>query len=138
MQKLYTTSATVEGGGRNGHVKSADGILDVDVRMPKELGGAGGATNPEQLFAAGYAACFDGAVNLIARTRKLAVHDTSVTANVTIGKVEDGTFELAVSLDVKIPGVAPEVAREIAEAAHQVCPYSKATRGNIAVELHVI
>jgi Ohr subfamily peroxiredoxin len=138
MQKLYTTSATVEGGGRNGHVKSSDGILDLDVRMPKELGGSGGATNPEQLFAAGYAACFDSAVNLVARTRKIAVRDTSVTANVTMGKVEDGTFALAVSLDVKIPGVSREAAQEIVEAAHQVCPYSKATHGNIEVELSVV
>lgn len=139
MQKLYTATVSVEGGGRNGHIQSSDGVLNLDVRMPKELGGSGEhATNPEQLFAAGYAACFDSAVNLVARTRRIRVTDTSVTADVTIGKVEDGTFELAVVLNVKIPGIAYDAAREIAEAAHQVCPYSKATRGNIDVELNVV
>ncbi|MFB5191917.1 organic hydroperoxide resistance protein [Alicyclobacillus fastidiosus] len=139
MQKLYTATVSVEGGGRNGHIRSSDGVLNLDVRMPKELGGSGEhATNPEQLFAAGYAACFDSAVNLVARTRRIRVTDTSVTADVTIGKVEDGTFELAVVLNVKIPGISYDAAREIAEAAHQVCPYSKATRGNIDVELNVV
>ncbi|EPZ46069.1 organic hydroperoxide resistance protein [Alicyclobacillus acidoterrestris] len=138
MQNLYTATATVQGGGRNGHVTSSDGMLDLDVRMPKELGGAGGATNPEQLFAAGYAACFDSAVNLVARSKKIAVKDTSVTAHTTIGKEDDGTFALSVRLDVKIPGVSQETAQEIVEAAHQVCPYSKATRGNIEVQLNVL
>lgn len=139
LEKLYTAHATVTGGGRNGHIKSSDGVLDFDVRMPKELGGSGGAyTNPEQLFAAGYAACFDGALNLVIRTQKVTAGTTSVTANVSIGKNESGGFGLAVKLQVSIPDVDKQLAQELLEKAHQVCPYSNATRGNIDVELELI
>lgn len=133
MKPLYTAAVTVHG-GREGHVKSEDGILDFDVRSPKELGGSGErATNPEQLFAAGYAACFDSALNLVLSKEKKKV-DTSVTANVTIGKDEtDGGFKLAVRLDVSIPDLSKEETEHFVQKAHATCPYSKATRGNIEV-----
>ncbi|MGO4291344.1 organic hydroperoxide resistance protein [Chitinophaga sp. RAB17] len=138
IEKLYTAQATATG-GRNGHVKSSDGVLDLDVRMPKELGGSGGAySNPEQLFAAGYAACFDSALNLVIRTQKVTTGTTTVIANVSLGKNDNGGFGLAVKLQVAIPGVDPEVGKELIEKAHQVCPYSNATRGNIEVELALI
>lgn len=138
IEKLYTAEATAEG-GRNGKVKSSDGVLDLEVRMPKELGGGGGAyTNPEQLFAAGYAACFDSALNLVIRTGKVQTGETKVTAQVSIGKNGNGGFGLAVKLEVSIPDVAPDVAQSLIEKAHQVCPYSNATRGNIEVELTVV
>lgn len=138
IEKLYTAQATATG-GRNGHVKSSDGVLDLDVRMPKELGGSGGAySNPEQLFAAGYAACFDSALNLVIRTQKVTTGTTTVIANVSLGKNDNGGFGLAVKLQVAIPGVDQEVGKELIEKAHQVCPYSNATRGNIEVELALI
>jgi Ohr subfamily peroxiredoxin len=139
MEALYTAKVTAEG-GRNGRVVSSDGVIDLEVKMPKGLGGPGGeATNPEQLFAAGYAACFDGALNLVIRKKRLKeVESTKVTANVSIGKDTDGGFALAVQLDVQITGVDKNTAQELLEAAHQVCPYSKATRGNIDVVLHVV
>lgn len=137
MEKLYTTKATATG-GRNGHVKSADGALDVDVRVPKEMGGAAGTyLNPETLFAGGYAACFDSALNHIARLEKITVGTTTVTADVSIGKKEDGGFTLAVVLEVEIPGVDRAVAEELTKKAHAVCPYSNATKGNIDVQLIV-
>jgi osmotically inducible protein OsmC len=138
LEKLYT--ATVKAaGGRDGKVVSSDNILNLDVRMPKELGGGGGAaTNPEQLFAAGYAACFESALNLVCRTKRIKVEATEVTAHVTIGKESDGGFGLEVKLDIAIRGVEAAVAKELIEAAHQVCPYSKATRGNIKVELNLV
>lgn len=135
MKPLYTASATASG-GRDGHVKSEDGILDFEVSTPKELGGPGGdVPNPELLFAAGYAACFDSALNLVLRKAGKKVQ-TSVTSNVTIGKdEEDGGFKLAVRLDVSIPELDAEEAKKFAEEAHQTCPYSKATRGNIDVTI---
>ncbi|GGB80648.1 organic hydroperoxide resistance protein [Flavobacterium suaedae] len=137
MKTLYQTSATVTG-GRNGHVKSHDGVLDVKVRIPKEMGGEGGATNPEQLFAAGYAACFDSALNLIINKEKVETTSSSeVTATVAIGPNDDGGYQLAVKLTAKIPGVEKEKAQELIEKAHAVCPYSNATRGNIEVELEI-
>lgn len=137
MEKLYTAQATATG-GRNGQVKSSDGVLDIEVRMPKALGGGKeGYTNPEQLFAAGYAACFDSALNLIIGNAKVQAGTTSVTADVSIGKIENGGFGLAVKLNANIPGVTEDVAKELIEKAHQVCPYSNATRGNIEVELTV-
>ncbi|GAB3803952.1 organic hydroperoxide resistance protein [Spirosoma humi] len=137
LQSLYTAHATATG-GRDGHVTSSDNVLDLDVRTPRELGGSGGAySNPEQLFAAGYAACFDSALNLVARMAKVKTGITTVTADVSIGKLDTGGFGLAVTLDVNVPGVDQAVAEELVEKAHQVCPYSNATRGNIPVTLTV-
>jgi osmotically inducible protein OsmC len=139
MQILYTTSVAATKGGRTGHVKSIDGYLNLPLAMPKELGGPGGeGTNPEQLFAAGYAACFHSALQLVARMRRITLGESEVTAHVSIGKEQDGGFALEAALEVNLPGVASDVAKELIEAAHQVCPYSKATRGNIKVTLHVI
>ncbi|WP_374163857.1 organic hydroperoxide resistance protein [Arcticibacter sp. MXS-1] len=137
MDTLYRTKATATG-GRNGHVESADGALNVDVRVPKEMGGPAGTNlNPETLFAAGYAACFDSALAHVARTEKLQTGTTKVTAEVGIGKLEDGGFGLAVKLEVEVPGLDKAEAEELVRKAHQVCPYSNATRGNIEVELVV-
>ncbi|MFD7520926.1 organic hydroperoxide resistance protein [Paenibacillus chitinolyticus] len=138
MEHLYTAVATAQG-GRNGKVTSDDGVLNLEVKMPKELGGPGGAaTNPEQLFAAGYAACFDSALNLVMRQKQIR-SETQVTAHVTIGKdAEDGGFKLAVELQVSIPGVEMGTANELVAAAHHVCPYSKATRDNIDVFIDVV
>ncbi|PBJ15842.1 organic hydroperoxide resistance protein [Flavobacterium sp. ACN6] len=137
MKTLYTTSVTAKG-GRNGQVKSENGILDLEVRMPKALGGADdNFTNPEMLFAAGYAACFDSALNLIISKSKIETGETSVTAQVSIGQNQDGGFGLAAVLDVNIPGVSIEQAQELTEKAHQICPYSNATRSNIEVKLTV-
>lgn len=138
MSKLYTASVTASG-GRNGKVKSSDGLLELDVRMPKELQGPGGATNPEQLFAAGYAACFDSALNLVIRMKRLTgVQETEVTAHVSLGKNADQGFDLSAVLEINIVGVTQQQAEELVFAAHQVCPYSRATRGNIDVKLNVI
>ncbi|SFI70655.1 peroxiredoxin, Ohr subfamily [Paenibacillus sp. UNC496MF] len=138
MQNLYTADVTVTG-GREGKLASSDGLLNLELRMPKELGGAGGAgTNPEQLFAAGYAACFESALNLVCRMQKVKVEGTEVRGRVTIGKDDDGGFALAVQLDVTLKGIEQAQAQELAQAAHQVCPYSKATRGNIPVDIRVV
>jgi osmotically inducible protein OsmC len=139
MQPLYTASATAVG-GRQGSVRSSDGVLDLGLAFPKELGGPGGhATNPEQLFAAGYAACFGNAMMRVARERKAPLQTSSVTAHVGIGRGEDGYFRLRVDLDVSAPGRAREEVEEIARIAHEeVCPYSHATRGNIAVGIRVV
>ncbi|WP_028846410.1 organic hydroperoxide resistance protein [Thermocrispum agreste] len=137
MEPVYTAQATATGAGRDGAVSTSDYRLKVDLSVPKELGGGGGeGTNPEQLFAAGYAACFHGALQLVARRRKVRIEGSSVTAEVGIGPDGEG-YGLAVTLTVGVPGVDADVARELAEAAHQVCPYSRATRGNIDVELRV-
>lgn len=138
MKKLYTANATATG-GREGRTKSDDGVLDFKVEIPKEMGGRGGSfTNPEQLFAAGYAACFDSALNLVARTQKIKLKDTKVTASVSIGQNDDGGFSLAVDLSVSIPQIERETAQKLLEQAHQVCPYSNATRGNIEVNLSLV
>ena len=137
MKPLYTAEATAEG-GRTGHVRSSDGIIDLDLRMPKSLGGPGGAgTNPEQLFAAGYSACFESALRLVARMKKVALDKGTVTAHVTIGSTDGGGFGLAVELHAAFPGHPREQIEELVHAAHQVCPYSVATRGNIEVKLVV-
>ncbi len=134
---MYTIGATATG-GRNGHVKSENGILDLEVRHPKALGGANDDyANPEMLFAAGYAACFDSALNLVIQKSNAKTGTTSVKANVSIGQTDNGGFGLAVTLDINIPEVDMEEAKSLAEKAHQVCPYSNATRGNIEVELNV-
>lgn len=138
MEILYVAKVSVEG-GRNGHVKSDDGVIDMDVRMPKGLGGEGGAfTNPEQLFAAAYASCYDGALNLVARMEKVKHQGTKVTANVAIGRESDGGLGLSVVLDIEINGVEKDVAESLIQKAHMVCPYSKATRNNIDVKLNLI
>ncbi|AIQ16379.1 MULTISPECIES: organic hydroperoxide resistance protein [Paenibacillus] len=139
MKALYTATATVHG-GREGSVKSSDGVLEHDLKMPKELGGPGGSgTNPEQLFAAGYGACYESALANIARKEGVKLQDVEVTANVSIGKDDsDGGFRLAVRMDVKLPGIDRAQAEDLAEKAHAFCPYSKATRGNIEVELNVL
>ena len=137
MKTIYTTNVTAKG-GRNGQVKSDNGVLDLEVRMPKGLGGANDDyTNPEMLFAAGYAACFDSALNLIISKSRIETGETSVAAKVSIGQNEDGGFGLAAELAVNIPGVSLEEAQELTEKAHQICPYSNATRNNIEVKLSV-
>ncbi|WP_028558749.1 organic hydroperoxide resistance protein [Paenibacillus pinihumi] len=134
MGALYTTTVTVEG-GRSGRATSVDGNFNQVLTIPKELGGDGAAgTNPEQLFAAGYAACFESALRLIARQQKISVDGTTVTASVSLHKDGDG-YKLSAGLKVNIPGVEKGEAEKLAEAAHQFCPYSKATRGNIEVTL---
>ncbi len=134
---LYTAEATSSGDGRNGHVVSSDGRLDFDLAMPPEMGGTGNGTNPEQLFAAGYSACFHSALRVVARQADIHPEDTTVTAHVGIGP-EGDAFGLVATLVIHMPGLDREKARELAEAAHQVCPYSRATRGNISVELRVL
>ena len=139
MQVLYTATAKAIG-GRSGSVRSSDGVLDLGLALPKELGGPGGAaTNPEQLFAAGYAACFENALLRVARERKAPIRESSVTAHVGIGREEDGFFRLAVALEVSVPGRDRAEVEEMVRVAHEeVCPYSRATRGNIGVDLKVL
>ncbi|MEU0151763.1 organic hydroperoxide resistance protein [Micromonospora fulviviridis] len=137
MQVLYTASAQATGDGRDGHVRTSDGGLDLDLAIPKEMGGAGGATNPEQLFAAGYAACFHSALRLVARKARADVSNSVVEAEVGIGPNGSGGYGLAVTLVVDLPAVERSAAQQLVEAAHQVCPYSNATRGNIEVALTV-
>jgi len=138
MKPLYTAHATAHG-GRDGHVRSSDGVLDLEVKTPKEMGGPGGAaTNPEQLFAAGYAACFASALKLVAQRQKVDAADAAVTAEVSLNPLDGGRFGLSVVLRVELPEhLHGEVAEKLIEATHQVCPYSNATRGNIPVELVV-
>lgn len=136
MEVLYTATATAHG-GREGRVESSDGKIREKLTVPEGMGGPGGdGTNPEQLFAAGYAACFEGALRLIARKKKKDVGDASVTANVGIGP-EGQSYGLVVELVGSVPGVSKDEARELMEKAHEVCPYSKATRGNVEVTLSV-
>ncbi|MEC4016160.1 organic hydroperoxide resistance protein [Streptomyces sp. H27-D2] len=132
----YTAVATAEN-GRDGRVASDDGKLDVVVNPPKELGGSGAGTNPEQLFAAGYSACFQGALGVVARKEKADISGSRVTAKVSMGKSAGGGFGLEVELVVSIPNVDAATAQQLVEAAHLVCPYSNATRGNIKVDLTV-
>lgn len=137
MTVLYTAKATAHG-GREGEAKTDDGALAVKLAMPKSLGGPGGeGTNPEQLFAAGYAACFESALRLVARMKKAPVTDAHITATVNLNKTPEGGFKLSVALEGKIEGVSSEDAKALMEAAHGVCPYSNATRGNIDVSLAV-
>jgi osmotically inducible protein OsmC len=137
MQALYTAVATATG-GRDGRAVSSDKILDVKLATPKELGGAGGeATNPEQLFAAGYSACFIGALKFVAsQSKKTVPADASITAHVGIGQIPGG-FGLDIDLHISLPGLDQAEAQALVDAAHQVCPYSNATRGNVDVRLHV-
>jgi Ohr subfamily peroxiredoxin len=138
MATLYTATATATGEGRNGHARSDDGLIDIDLAMPPEMGGKGGATNPEQLFAAGYAACFHSALKLIAARERVKIAGSTVTASVGIGPDETGGFALSVALRVALPGVEQAQADQLVEAAHAVCPYSNATRGNVPVELTAV
>jgi lipoyl-dependent peroxiredoxin len=133
---LYTAVATSTGNGRSGHVVSSDHRLELDLAPPVEMGGNGEGTNPEQLFAAGYSACFHSALRAVARQAGVEVGESTVTAEVGIGRDGD-VFELVVTLVIAIPGLDREQTRELAEAAHLLCPYSRATRGNISVELRV-
>src|SRR3954447_1770732 len=136
MEAIYTASATATGDGRNGHVRSADGVLDFDLAVPKEMGGPGGAlTNPEELFAAGYAACFHSALKAAARLAKVTLADTAVTIDIGVGRTEQGGFGLKAAIEAEINGVDEATARQLLESAHQLCPYSNATRGNIEVDL---
>ena len=135
VKAIYTAIATATG-GRNGHVATSDKVLDLEVRMPKELGGAGGAyTNPEQLFAAGYSACFDSALNHVIKNEKATTGVTAVRAHVGIGSNNAGGFALVVTLETNVPDVDQQTANALVEKAHQVCPYSNATRGNVEVLL---
>ncbi|MFK4064437.1 organic hydroperoxide resistance protein [Streptomyces sp. NPDC029674] len=139
IQKIdvkYTAVATAEN-GRDGRVASDDGKLDVVVNPPKEMGGSGAGTNPEQLFAAGYSACFQGALGVVARKENADISGSTVTAKVGIGQNESGGFGLEVAITASIPNVDAATAQSLVEKAHQVCPYSNATRGNIKVELEV-
>jgi lipoyl-dependent peroxiredoxin len=133
---LYTAEATVTGGRAEGHGQTSDGNLDVQLRLPKELGGQGDGTNPEELFAVGFAACFEGALGVVARRERLEAGDTSIDSRVSLLPTEEKGFKLAVELHVTLPQVEdPEQAVAVVAAAHQVCPYSNATRGNIDVTL---
>ena len=134
MEKLYTVSATSLG-GRTGHVKTSDGILDLDLKAPKEMGGPGGATNPEALFAAGYSACFNGALNLAAKLKRVRVGETQIKMTITLGKDDSGNFRLGALIEATVPGVTQAQAEELVNDAHNICPYSRATKGNIDVEI---
>jgi osmotically inducible protein OsmC len=137
MTALYTASATATGDGRNGHVRSSDGVLDFDLAVPKEMGGPGGPlTNPEQLFAAGYAACFHSALKRVAANQKITLTDTAITVDVGIGRLASGGFGLSATIEAELPGLDEATANALLEAAHQLCPYSNATRGNVAVQLN--
>jgi Ohr subfamily peroxiredoxin len=137
MKVLYTAVATSTGDGRNGQVRSSDGLIDAPVATPVEMGGAGGATNPEQLFAAGYAACFHSALRLVGKRAKANVDGSEVTAEVGLGTLDGGAFGLRVTLRVTLPNLDAAQAQELTATAHQVCPYSNATRGNIDVDLQI-
>lgn len=138
MNTLYTTSATTQG-GRTGKTSTAEGNISLDLSLPKELGGAGGeGTNPEQLFAMGYSACYGSALQHVAAAKKVDLGDFTVTAEVSLGKSEEGDFLLAVTLDTYIPGIDVETGENLINEAHEVCPYSRATADNIDVTLNLL
>ena len=133
---LYTAKAHVTGGRAEGHGATSDGALEVDLRIPEELGGPGGGTNPEELFAVGFASCFESALAVIGRRKDQDTQDAAIDSSVSLLPTGDGGFKLAVALDVTLPSVQdPELAADLVRAAHKVCPYSNATRGNIDVAL---
>src|ERR1700730_11309976 len=133
---LYTAEATVTGVRAEGHGRTTDGVLDLQLRIPAEMGGDGGGTNPEQLFAVGFAACFEGAIGVVGRRERAEVGDVSIDSRVTLSSTDDRGFGIGGQLDVSLPQVTdPDQATRIVEAAHQVCPYSNATRGNIEVKV---
>ncbi|HEX5365504.1 MAG TPA: organic hydroperoxide resistance protein [Acidimicrobiales bacterium] len=138
MDATYATTAHATGDGRDGHVQTDDGLVDMDLRIPKEMGGQGGAANPEQLFAAGYAACFHSALKVVGRERNADVTGTEVSVTIGIGPRPGGAFGLGAEIDVHIPGADAATAQELAERAHEVCPYSNATRGNMEVQLTIV
>ncbi len=136
IEVVYTTESTATGGGRDGHVKSADGRIDLDTRPPKVMGGSGEGTNPEQLFSAGYAACFLGALRLVAGKAKVKLDDaTNVSVEIGFGKDSEGGFGISGKVVGYLPGLDQSAADDLVHQAHQVCPYSKATRGNIDVDI---
>jgi Ohr subfamily peroxiredoxin len=132
---IYTAEAHVTGGRAAGHGKTSDGALEVDLRLPAEMGGEGGGTNPEELFAVGYAACFEGAIGAVARRQKVETDDVEIDSKVSLHPGEERTFVLSVELDVTLPSIEGDEAVELVREAHKVCPYSNATRGNIDVKL---
>jgi Ohr subfamily peroxiredoxin len=133
---IYTAQAHVTGGRAEGHGRSSDGALEVELRVPEDMGGSGGGTNPEQLFAVGYAACFESALGAVGRRLRQEVGDVAIDSQVMLLPTEDRAYKLAVALAVSLPSVDdPDRAEELVRAAHQVCPYSNATRGNIDVSL---
>jgi lipoyl-dependent peroxiredoxin len=135
---VYTASATATGDGRGGHTRTSDGVLDFDLAVPKEMGGPGGALpNPELFFAAGYAACFHGALKLVARREKVTLTDSAITVDVGFGPNDEGGFGLTVAIEAELPGIDAATAKDLVDKAHQVCPYSNATRGNVDVALTV-
>ena len=137
IEKIFTAQALATKGGRDGHISTTNNVLDLELSTPKEMGGPGkpGATNPEQLFAAGYAACFEGALGVAARQAKVRLENVTVEAFIGFGKAEDGGFGISADLHVNIPGIEQKQAEELVEAAHGICPYSRATKGNIEVNL---
>ena len=138
MKVIYRTPTVTSTGGRDGGIRSADGFIDLQVAIPKEMGGPGGKTNPEELFAAGYAACFHSAVKRVAADRKIAIGNSLVEATVGIGPRESGPgFTLAVELRVILPAADADAAKQVVRGAHMLCPYSNATRGNIEMKLSV-
>jgi osmotically inducible protein OsmC len=138
MKTLYTARALAIGDGRDGQARTDDGKLAVDLASPAEMGGTGNGTNPEQLFAAGYAACFHSALRLVARRPKADVTGSSVRAEVDLRAIGNGAFGIGVRLEVSLPELGEAEARELVEKAHQVCPYSNATRGNVDVQLSLV
>ena len=138
MKPLYTAVVTAHGGGREGgRVQATEPPLDLPLAVPRSLGGPGNATNPEQLFAAGYAACFESSLRRAAHMQKRALDEVEITAHVTLGQDDDGALRIAVALHGRIHGVGDEEALTLMEAAHRICPYSKATSGNVDVALEV-
>jgi osmotically inducible protein OsmC len=131
---LYTADATAWG-GREGRAATSDGVLDVQLRIPKEMGGPGGGTNPEQLFATGYAGCFHSALKLVAARDKIDVSESAITVHIGLGMQDSGAFNITAAIEAELPGLDREQAMKLLEAAHQVCPYSNATRGNVDVTL---
>jgi Ohr subfamily peroxiredoxin len=138
METVYTAEALATGAGRNGRARTTDGRVDLALAVPKEMGGSGDGANPEQLFAAGYAACYHSAMQAVARQEKVKLGDSSVGARVGIGGNGQGGFALEVTLEVVVPGLDQDAAQDLVQKAHQVCPYSNATRGNIEVTLSVV
>ncbi|SDR69947.1 peroxiredoxin, Ohr subfamily [Christiangramia echinicola] len=138
MKNLYKTKVTTHG-GRNGRTRSEDGIIDMELKMPKSMGGEGGDySNPEQLFGAGYSSCYGSALEVVAKKNKVDLGDYSVTAVVKLGQTESGNLQLSVTLDSYIPGVDVETGEKLVNEAHEICPYSRATRDNIDVTLNLL